>query len=195
MMKNVIVRTIIIVLFFISIFVSITLGFNLADQKKVNEQAEAKTKELETELDEVKKQLTDAQDSIKESETAYDSKKKQLVKDFFKAQYEYTTKSYKERYEKIKQYVSNDVYGQLTAAGIPDTPKVSFKNKITDLQLYLTPSSDGEVSGLVLLETEYEVEGLKNPKVTQLFKVKVNDKNKIDKLETLGTFAEPVKES
>ncbi|WP_039076287.1 hypothetical protein [Bacillus sp. MSP13] len=193
-MKNIIVRTIFIVLFFISIFTNITLGFNLSDQKKAYEQSEAKTKELETELYKVKKQLSDAQDSIKESETAYDSKKKQLVKDFFKAQYEYTTKSYKERYDKIKQYVSNEVYGQLTAAGVPDTPKVSFKNKITDLQLFLTPSNDGQVSGLVLLQTEYEVEGLKNPKVTQLFKVKVNN-NRINKLETLGTFAESIKES
>ncbi|MER2458306.1 hypothetical protein ABS751_10590 [Bacillus subtilis] len=195
MMKKIIVRTIFIVLFFISIFANITLGFNLSDQKKANEQAETKKKELDTELDKVKKQLADSQDSIKESKTAYDTKKKQLVKDFFKAQYEYTTKSYKARYDKIKQYVSEGVYGQLTAAGIPDTPKVFFKNKITDLQIFLTPSSNGEVSGLVLLETEYEVEGLKNPKVTQLFKVKVNKNNTIDQLETLGTFAEPIKES
>ncbi|MCY8737575.1 hypothetical protein P8881_19780 [Bacillus haynesii] len=193
-MKTIVVKTIFVVLFFISIFVNIALGFNLSAQKSAYERSESKAREQAAELTKVKKKLTDAQDSIKESETAYDSETKQLVKDFFKVQYEYTTKSYKSRFDKIKRYVSDGVYGQLTSAGIPDTPKVSFKNTITDLQLFLTQSDDNQVSGLVLLQTKYEIDGIKNPKVTQVFKIKVDNK-RISELETVGTFAESIKES
>ncbi|RDY83094.1 hypothetical protein [Bacillus amyloliquefaciens] len=193
-MKGFILKTTFVVLFVISLFANITLGFNLSDQKKAHKQSETRAEDLDNELANVKKKLTEAQNSIEGSKTAYDPETKHFVEEFFKIQYEYTTSSYKARFDKIKSYVSNKVYGQLTAAGVPDTPKVSFKNTITDLQLFLTPSGNGEVSGLVLLQTKYEVEGLKNPKVTQVFKIKLVNK-KINELETVGTFAEPVQES
>ena len=87
--------------------------------------------------------------------------------------------------------MNDDVYGQLTAAGIPDIPNANFENKINDMKLFLT-AQNKELTGLVLLDTVYQIEGLDSPETTQIFQVKVAEQDgqkKIVSLEVLGTFA------
>lgn len=175
----------------ISVFINIVLGFNLSSKSQENQEYSFTNKKLKEENKSLKEELQKKEGIIINEQLAEDKNAKKVVKDFFKTQYEYNSDSYKEKFKKIKPYVSNKVYGQLTAAGIPDIPNVKFENKIENLKLFLT-SENQELTGLVLLDTVYTVDGVKSPKTTQIFQVTVakqDGQQKITSLEILGTFS------
>lgn len=187
---NIKLSIIVIATLIVSIFINVALGFNVSSKIKENEKYEEQNKVLEKKVTKLEKGLDKAEGVIVDEELAGKESVKRLVETFFKTQYEYTSSNYKERFEKIKQYVSTDVYGQLTAAGIPDIPTVKFENKIKNMKVYLT-SENKQISGLVLLDTVYEIDSLNGQPTKQIFEITVsNEKGKIqiDKLEVLGTF-------
>lgn len=175
----------------ISIFVNIALGFNVSSKSQENEEYIALNKELKDQIKSVKKGLNEAEGIITDEQLSEDEDAKKVVESFFKTQYEYNSDTYKERFEKIKSFVNEEVYGQLTTAGIPDIPNIKFENKINNLKLYLT-AQNKELTGLVLLDTVYNIEGVESPETTQIFQVTVAEKEgqqQIVSLEILGTFA------
>ncbi|MEK5460962.1 hypothetical protein NST36_19165 [Bacillus sp. FSL R5-0293] len=194
-MNNLLVKATLVVLFFISIFVNVALGVNLSSAKRDQVKLIEQQKEDKKQLSALNKKIGKYENSITEAEVSSDETNKELLKNFFMTQYDYTDKEYKDRFNKLKKYVNDDVYGQLTAAGIPDTPKISFENKVTDLQIFMTPSTSREsVSAMVLLKTEYRIESVSNPEITQVFKVTIQNK-KISSLETVGSFGQSLTES
>ncbi|EIL83342.1 hypothetical protein P8815_18280 [Bacillus altitudinis] len=194
-MNNLFVKATLVVLFFISIFVNVALGVNLSSAKKNQVKLVEQQKEDKKQLSALNKKIGKYENSITEEEVSKDADNKELLNDFFMTQYAYTEKEYKDRFNKMKKYVNDDVYGQLTAAGVPDTPKISFENKVTDIQIFMTPStSENNVSAMVLLKTQYRIESVTNPEVTQVFKLTIQNK-KISSLETVGSFGQSLSES
>ncbi|SEO06976.1 hypothetical protein SAMN04489762_3408 [Terribacillus saccharophilus] len=180
----------------ISLFANAALGFNVSDKGNQVEDLQSKNEELTSKVDHIQGSLDEAEGTLINNQLETDGESRKVVEDFFQTQFDYNNASYEARFEKIKQYVDDSVYGQLTAAGIPSTPKAEFQSEVSDLNLYL--STDNKVlSGLVLLETVYTIEGVENPPVTSLFQVEVKEvdgKQKIVHLESLGTFS-PMTES
>lgn len=193
-MRNIIIKTTVVVLFFISIFVNIVLAANLSDAKEKKKQMNDRVTEMEKDMEKKEGELNTYESKVTEKELTEDPANKKLLENFFQIQYQYNEKSYKDRFTKIKKYVNENVYGQLTAAGIPDTPKIKFENEIKDMQVFLTPSPDQVVTGMVLLKTQYKIENVQNPAMTQIFKVEIQD-DQITKLETVGTLGESISES
>ncbi|MCM3603118.1 hypothetical protein M3175_20475 [Robertmurraya korlensis] len=175
----------------ISIFANVALGFNVSSKSQENKEYSELNKELKGEIKSLKTGLNEAEGIITDEQLANSSDAKKVVESFFKTQYDYNSETYKERYEKIKSYVNDEVYGQLTSAGIPEIPNVKFENKINNLKLYMT-AQNKELTGLVLLNTVYKIEGVESPETTQIFQVTVSEENgkqQIVSLEVLGTFA------
>ncbi|PTY92315.1 hypothetical protein [Heyndrickxia sporothermodurans] len=175
----------------ISIFANIALGFNVSSKSKESKEYQTVNKELQEQIQSLEKGLDEAEGIIVDEKLAENEDAKKTVKSFFHTQYEYTSETYKERFEKIKEFVNDDVYGQLTTAGIPDVPNVKFENKINNMKLYLT-AENKELTGLVLIDTVYTIEGVESPETTQIFEVTVAESDgqqRIVSLKTLGTFA------
>lgn len=175
----------------ISIFANIALGFNVSSKSQEHEEYRALNKELKEKIKILKKGLNEAEGVITDEQLAENEDAKKVVESFFRTQYEYNSDTYKERFEKIKPFVNKEVYGQLTTAGIPDIPSVKFENRINNLKLYLN-AQNKELTGLVLLDTVYKIEGVKSPETTQIFQVTVAEKDgqqQIVSLKILGTFA------
>lgn len=176
-----------IVVLVISLFVNLVLSLNLTEamsDKKEVEQAIEELKENQ-EKQEIK------QERIEEQENEFDylngEEAERMIELFFRAQYDYDEESYKERTNKIKPFVNDEVYGQLTTAGIPDIPSIKFSNDVNDIQIYLTEKAD-HVDSLILLDTTYNIEGFDNSMMTQIFNVQFNH-GVITSLELIGTFA------
>lgn len=175
----------------ISVFANIALGFNVSSKSQDNKEYQVLNKELQEQIKSLERGLDEAEGIIVDEKLAENDDAKKVVENFFKTQYEYTSNTYKERFEKIKEFVNDDVYGQLTTAGIPDIPNVKFENKINNMRLYLT-AENKELTGLVLIDTVYKIEGVESPETTQIFEVVVAEtdgKQQIISLKTLGTFA------
>ncbi|MGG0888922.1 hypothetical protein [Cytobacillus horneckiae] len=175
----------------ISIFANMALGFNVSSKSQENKEYQTINKKLQKQVRSLEEGLDEAEGIIHNEELEESIDAKKVVENFFKTQYEYTSDTYKERFEKIKEFVNDDVYGQLTTAGIPDVPNVKFKNQINNMKLYLT-AKNNELTGLVLLDTVYKIEGVSSPETTQIFEVTVVEKDgkqQIVSLKTLGTFA------
>lgn len=175
------------ILFVVSIFSNIALGFNVNSKSKDYDESQGLVKKYEKDIHILERKISEFEGIIIDDNLANDKKAKDIVKGFFTTHYEYNSATYKERFEKIKMFISDDVYGQLTAAGIPDIPNIQFENKINNMELYITAENE-EISGLVLLDTVYIVDGLKSPEMSQIFRVSLKD-DKITSLEALGTFA------
>lgn len=178
---------IISVFLFISIFANIAFGFNIKSALNKSNELEEENKALEAKVVKEGDDTTKNRKTSSSTDTS-ENNEKSIVEGFFKAQYEYDHTSYKERFSKIKKFVSDDVYGQLTAAGAPDTPAgVEFENQINDLQIFFNKNK-GDKNGLVLLDSTYIVDGRTSPEMTQIYRIKVEE-NKIVSLELVGTFS------
>jgi len=180
----------------ISLFANAALGFNVSDKSNQVEDLQAKNEKLTTKLDEVQVSLDKAEGTLVNNQLETDGEARKVVEDFFYTQYAYDNSTYEARYKKIKQYVSDSVYGQLTAAGTPSALEVEFTSEVSDFKLYLS-TKDKVLNGLVLMQTIYTIEGSESAPVTQLFQVEVKEedgKQKIVSLEALGTFS-PMTES
>lgn len=187
-MKTLIIGSVVLVL---SLFANIALGFNVSGKNQDFKQEQEMRKELQAEVESLKTELSSAEGIIVDENLGEDQNSKALVEAFFNTQYEYSTETYKERFEKIKEYVNESVYGQLTSAGIPDIPNIKFENKINELKVFMS-AKDSDLSGLVLMKSAYEVDGVEAPETTQIFNVTVAEENgqkKIVELEVLGSFA------
>ncbi|MGM0941327.1 MAG: hypothetical protein ACQEWU_10245 [Bacillota bacterium] len=179
------------VVFVISIFSNIALAFNVVNKGSELEKINLDNTELQKELKSLETALNKAESTIQNEKLTNNQDAKELVTKFFKTQYEYDSTNYKGRFKKIEKFVSEDVYGQLTTAGIPEVPNVNFENHINDMKLFLT-AHNNEIVGLVLLDTSYVIDGFDSPETTQIFEVKVTEhegEQKIVSLEILGTFA------
>ncbi|MGG3662989.1 hypothetical protein [Bacillus gobiensis] len=175
----------------ISIFANIALGFNVSSTSKENREKSAINKELKEQIKSLKTELDQAESVITDEQLVSNEDSKKVIEDFFRTQYEYNTDTYKDRFEKIKSFVNDEVYGQLTSAGVPDIPNVKFENRIKDLKMYLT-AKNKELTGLVLLDTVYQVDDVASPETTQIFEVTVAEEDgqqQIVSLDVLGTFA------
>lgn len=175
----------------VSIFSNIALGFNVSSESKDNKRYESENKDLKAQVKDLEKGLDEAEGSITDEQLAGNEEAKKTVEDFFDTHFNYNTNSYKDKFEKIKNYVNEDVYGQLMSAGMPDTPTIKFENNITKMKLYMT-AQNKELTGLVVLDTIYTIDGVDSPETTQIYEVTVAEedgKQKIVSLEVLGTFA------
>lgn len=175
----------------ISIFTNIALGFNVSSERKDNEIYESENKDLKTQVKKLEKGLDKAKGAITDEQLAGNKEAKKTVEDFFDTHFNYNTDTYKDKFEKVKNYVNEDVYGQLMAAGVPDTPTIKFENNIIKMKLYMT-AKNKELTGLVVLDTVYTIDGVDSPETTQIYEVTVAEedgKQKIISLEVLGTFA------
>ncbi|MGG3641501.1 hypothetical protein ABES38_08985 [Bacillus gobiensis] len=175
----------------ISIFANIALGFNVSSTSEENREKSTINKELKEQIKSLKTELGQAESVITDEQLVSNEDSKKVIEDFFRTQYEYNTDTYKDRFEKIKSFVNDEVYGQLTSAGVPDIPNVKFENRINDLKMYLT-AKNKELTGLVLLDTVYQVDGVASPETTQIFEVTVAEEDgqqQIVSLDVLGTFA------
>ena len=122
----------------ISVFANIALGFNVSSKSQENKEHQNNNKELQKQIESLENGLDEAEGIIVDEKLVENEDAKKVVENFFKTQYEYTTDTYKDRFEKIKEFVNNDVYGQLTTAGIPDVPNVKFESKINNILLLPT---------------------------------------------------------
>jgi len=180
-----------VIMLVVSIFSNIALGFNVSSESKENEKIEKVNKDLKVQVKELENGLDKAEGVITDEQLAGNEEAKKTVESFFNTQYNYTTGTYKEKFRKIKTYVNEDVYGQLMSAGVPDTPNIKFENNITNMKLYMS-AKNKELTGLVVLDTIYTIDGVNSPETTQIFEVTVAEdegKQKIVSLEVLGTFA------
>lgn len=171
-----------IVLLVISLFANLVLSLNLSNTLKENNSLATDITPLESQSETVDDQVEEQLLYENEGQT------EQIIESFFRVQYEYTDQNYKERFSNIKEFVNEDVYGQLTSAGTPDIPSVEFENKINDLQIYIT-QKDNQTDTLVLLDTSYNIEGFTNSNLTQIFNISFDDsENVISSLNLVGTF-------
>jgi hypothetical protein len=176
----------------ISLFANIALGFNSSDKSNQVDDLQAKNEELTTKMEDVQVSLDEAEGTLVNNQLADDGEARKVIEDFFDTQYNYTTETYVTRYEAIKKYVNSSVYGQLTAAGKPTALEVDVESKIQNLKLYMS-TDDDVLSGLVLLDVTYTIEGLGNDDpMTQLYQVEVEEvdgEQKITHLASLGNFS------
>lgn len=167
----------------LSLFANLVISLNLTQALAEKDDAIDQSQNYEKKLEELEEKTT------QESRQEYVNGDaiEQLIESFFRTHYEYDQSSYKERIPNIKEYVSDEVYGQLTTAGVPEVPSIEFSNTVENIQIYLTEKSS-HVESLILLDTTYQVADFDNSVITQLFNVEVND-NVITKLELVGTFS------
>lgn len=180
----------------ISIFANIALGFNVSSTKSISKELEEKERLLEEKLHELTASLEKAQTTISNEQLVSDQLGRETIEEFFYTQFSFTTETYQERFIKIKEYVNDEVYGQLTTAGIPDTPSINFENHINEMKLFLDVDNN-KLQGIVMLDTVYVVESVPSPEMTQIFYVVVdkneqNGKYQIINLEVIGTFTSMV---
>lgn len=167
----------------ISLFANLVISLNLMQALSEKDDAVNQSQNYEKELKELEGKTT--QESRQEYVNG-DAVEK-LIESFFRTNYEYDQSSYKERIPSIKPYVSDEVYGQLTTAGVPEIPGIEFSNTIESIQIYSTEKSS-HVESLILLDTTYQVEDFDNSVITQLFNIEVKG-DVITKLEQVGTFS------
>lgn len=175
----------------VSIFANVAMGFNLTSQSQESKQEVSSSQDLKQQVKKLKEDLRKAEGIIREKKLTDNEEYRKVINDFFSAQYNFDTKAYKERFNKIKPLVNKEVYGQLTSAGLPDVPNIKFENHIENMEIYITPG-DREINSLVLIDTIYQVEGVKSQPTTQVFEVKVSNikgKKQIAALKTIGSFA------
>ncbi|WP_391731322.1 MULTISPECIES: hypothetical protein [Streptomyces] len=180
-----------VIMLVVSIFSNIALGFNVSSESKENEKVEKVNKVLKVQVKELENGLDKAEGAITDEQLSGNEEAKKTVESFFNTQFNYTTDTYKEKFEKIKAYVNEDVYGQLMSAGVPDTPNIKFENNITNMKIYMS-AKNKELTGLVVLDTVYTIDGVDSPETTQIYEVTVAEedgKQKIVSLKVLGTFA------
>ncbi|MED4057156.1 hypothetical protein ACQRXC_28735 (plasmid) [Niallia taxi] len=180
-----------VIMLVVSIFSNIALGFNVSSESKDNEKFEKVNKDLKSQVKELENGLDKAEGAITDDQLAGNEEAKKTVENFFNTQYNYSTGTYKEKFQKIKAYVNEDVYGQLMSAGVPDTPNIKFENNITNMKLYMA-AKNKELTGLVVLDTVYTIDGVDSPETTQIYEVTVAEEDgrqKIISLDVLGTFA------
>lgn len=167
----------------ISLFSNLVLSLNLKEE--VN-----KKNNIIKEFEQIQEKQEKQKELLQGSDTKLDyvngEEVERIIETFFRTQYDYDNENYKERFTKIKPFVSNDVYGQLTSAGIPDVPSIKFSNVVNDIQIYITEKTD-HMDSLILLDTTYSIEGFDNSVMTQIFNVKFNN-GVITSLELIGTF-------
>gem|GEM_PF-2202991 len=188
---NIKVFIVVSVALIMSLFANIALGFNVGSKNHENDKQRSMYQELKGKNKKLEKQLKTTRELVPQQELTGNEEAKTTVENFFNIQYQYNSTNYKERFTRIKPYVNQDVYGQLTAAGIPDTPQIKFENKIKTMKLYLT-AENKEFSGLVLLDTVYQIDSVESPETQQIFQVTVakdGGHQKIISLKALGTFA------
>lgn len=169
----------------ISLFANLVLSLNISEIHSEKKDAISQVQAYEEKIDYLEsKEETQTENKLEYSDG---SEIEKLLESFFRTYYEYDQENYKDRIPNIKPYVSDEVYGQLTAAGTPDIPSISFSNTVEDLQIYLTNKNE-HIDSIILLDTQYEVEDFENSVLTQVFNVEIKD-DVITKLELVGTFS------
>lgn len=191
-------KTIFFVILSVSLILNLVLGLSLIGQHIASNDQKKKISNLgsqlkkETEDTDVKQSNRSNQQNVKYVFVDKSEKPiKSFINDFFKIQYEYSNDDYTQRFKKIKTFVTNDVYNQLTGSGIPAAPKTQFSNKVKDLQIYITGKNNKTVNALILLTTIYTIDNKDMDPTKQIFEVSVQpygEKWKIVKLTLLGNL-------
>lgn len=185
--KAIVVVTILLI---VSIFGNVALAFNISNKSQEVRELISSNKEMQKQITKLNEGLEQAEGIIIDDQLSNNDEAKKIVEEFFNVQYEYNSETYKARFEKIKPFVNDEVYGQLTTAGIPEIPNIKFENNIKNLKVYLG-AENNELSGLVLVDTVYTIEGVQSPETTQIFHISLSNNEgdkKIISLKTIGTF-------
>lgn len=161
----------------LSLFANIVLTINLVHRNNdsLTDQSNTKTSE----------RFSDVSESNNEQA-------KICTENFFQIFYNYTNENYEERYEKIKKYISDKVFVQLTGGGKPTAPKIKISNKVADLRVFINQNNNGELDGFVVLKTTLSVDQNESPETSQMFQVHLVHKDNsyiIDKLESFGVVS------
>jgi len=118
---------------------------------------------------------------------------KNNISQFVDAQYNYTNNNYKNRFEVIKKYVTDDVYNALKGPGDITTPKTNFQNEVKNLDVYITTNDNKTIKALVNITTLYSIGGVANKPINQIYELELKEQEKdqwiITKYTLMGNFA------
>ncbi|OJH63557.1 hypothetical protein P5641_00305 (plasmid) [Bacillus subtilis] len=115
---------------------------------------------------------------------------KDVIKNSFNTLYNYNNENFVSRFDKAKKYMTDKVVDKLKGSGgVVEAPKVEIEKRVNQLKIYREIKKDRNIVALVQLESTYSVDGKDNPKMNELYRVRVNlDTNKVDTFELLGSL-------
>ncbi|MCY9311725.1 hypothetical protein MOF23_22595 [Bacillus inaquosorum] len=115
---------------------------------------------------------------------------KDVIKNSFNTLYNYNNENFVSRFDKAKKYMTDKVVDKLKGSGgVVEAPKVEIEKRVNQLKIYREIKKDHNIVALVQLESTYSVDGKDNPKMNELYRVRVNlDTNKVDTFELLGSL-------
>ncbi|TCN18450.1 hypothetical protein [Mesobacillus foraminis] len=188
----------------LSILANIFLGFMYVGQKTIATQVEAKQRETQDQMEQVRedaKKRAQELDTFQQNEALYAIEQSDEVKGFveetFKRLFHYDNKSYVERFDGVRDRLSESVISKLSASGENGSTQIEFKNEVKAVSVYLSALDIDRAKALVNMETQYSVGGSEFPRRHQMYEVTLSREGEewlVDKLEMMGAF-EPFEES
>jgi len=178
----------------VSLVINLVFAFGLVGQKIDSNNKNTQIKTLTSNNESLNKKVKQYDSNANTQTLLTGDNIKSNIGDFIDAQFNYTNKNYVSRFEKIKKYVSTDVYNALKGAGDGDiaAPKTSIENKVDNLNVYLTTNSNQTISALVNIRTIYSVNGDDSLPINQIYELELkeqgNDKWIITKYTLMGNF-------
>ncbi|WJE41141.1 hypothetical protein QRD86_00380 (plasmid) [Bacillus halotolerans] len=115
---------------------------------------------------------------------------KDVIKNSFNTLYNYNNENFVSRFDKAKKYMTDQVVNKLKGSGgVVEAPKVEIEKRVNQLKIYREIKKNQNIVALVQLESTYSVDGKDNPKMNELYRVRVNlNTNKVDTFELLGSL-------
>lgn len=115
---------------------------------------------------------------------------KDVIKNSFNTLYNYNNENFVRRFDKAKKYMTDQVVNKLKGSGgVVEAPKVEIEKRVNQVKIFREIKKDQNIVALVELESTYSVDGKDNPKMNELYRVRVNlDTNKVDTFELLGSL-------
>lgn len=188
----------------LSILANVFLGFMYFGQKTIASQAEARHRETQDQMEQVKDDARTKEqelDTFQENQALYAIEQSEEVKGFieeiFRSLFHYDNKSYVERFDGVRDRLSESVISKLRASGETGSTQIEFRNEVKAISVYLSAIEMDQAKALVNMETQYSVGGSDFPRRHQMFEVTLSKEGKewlVDKLEMMGAF-EPFEES
>ncbi|MCB2293689.1 hypothetical protein LGK95_09145 [Clostridium algoriphilum] len=169
------------------IFIFVVIGQKI-DVKNKNDEIRTLTSKSENLNKKVKEYDTNSNTQA----LLTDEKVKNNIGNFIDAQFNYTNKNYKNRFENIKKYVTTDVYNALKGAGNIEAPTTSIQSKVENLNIYLTTNNNQAITALVNITTTYSVQGVEGKPINQIYELESKEQEKdkwmITKCTLMGNF-------
>ncbi|MCY9367577.1 hypothetical protein MOF14_12620 [Bacillus spizizenii] len=180
-----------VLLFILSVVLVITTIYFRAESNEYMskyENADQKIKQTQKEYSQLSKDYTELNriNGLSSKEMTA----KDVIKNSFNILYNYNNENFVSRFDKAKKYMTDKVVDKLKGSGgVVEAPKVEIEKRVNQLKIYREIKKDHNIVALVQLESTYSVDGEDNPKMNELYRVRVNlDTNKVDTFELLGSL-------